>query len=106
MQAPYELRQLSSYRVRGQAPQLPVFVTTFGYTFVSNLRGAGAFVIPVRDIASAPAQNWSPLSGLDVILALYQPELELALAIKAARPRRLRGVDWSAPLGERLSVML
>ena len=105
MQAPYELRLLASYRARGQAPQLPVFVTTLGHTFVSNLRASGVFVIPTRDIDAAPGWGWEALAGLDVVLALYQPELELVRAVRSARPRRLRNIDWSAPMGERMSVM-
>lgn len=106
MQAPYELRLLAAYRGRGQSPQLPVFVTTMGYLFVSNIRASGAYVIPVRDIAAAPQWNWAPVAGLEVILSLHVSNVELARAVASGRPRRLRYIDWSAPLGERITAIM
>jgi hypothetical protein len=102
------LSDLAAERARGRSPVLPVLVSDLGEPFAANLAGAGAWVLPVW--GDAKGWNWPPVCGLDVILALRDPgsawSRDLALAIREARPRRLTVIDWSAPLGERLSPTL
>lgn len=102
------LSDLTDVRRSGRAPALPVVVSDLGEPFAANLAGAGAWLLPVY--GEAATWDWSPLCGLDVILALRSPSSpwsrDLALTIRAARPRRLRVIDWTAPMGERLAAML
>ena len=102
------LSDLADVRCSGRAPALPVVVSDLGEPFAANLAGAGAWLLPVY--GEAATWDWSPLCGLDVILALRAPasawSRELARVVREARPRRMQCIDWSAPCGERLAAML
>jgi type 1 fimbria pilin len=104
----HALSSLAGFRRQGRAPALPVLVTDLREPFTSNLTGCGAMVIEVWK--DAHAWNWSALAGLEVILAFRDPSSDwakgLALAIRDARPRDLTCIDWSSPMGERMSSVM
>jgi hypothetical protein len=81
------LSDLRRLRSQGKAPILPVFVTD-NHIFAANMTSIGAFVVRPHDA------DWRPLSGLEVILCFRQPDdfRDLAMSIRAARPRRLRSL--------------
>ena len=84
-----ELSMLAQLRHRGQAPQLPVFVTDM-QRFQRNMEGVGALVIwtSLND-----PQDWKPLTGLEVYVMLRagysDAGARLCEAVRAARPRVL-----------------
>lgn len=85
-----ELQALAQLRQRGQAPQLPVFVTDM-QRFQRNMDGVGALVIwtPLH-----VSQDWRALAGLEVFVMLANgysnAGARLIEAVRAARPRVLR----------------
>ena len=91
MRAPSELQLLAELRSRGQAPELPVWITN-NATMRVNLTAAGMLAIPVR--SDDWELDWSALAGLDVVLAVSFIDTpvgtRLAVAIRDAQPRRLR----------------
>lgn len=110
MRAPFELTSLSTYRAQGRAPDLPVFLSDLGQPFAGNLTGSGALVIPLWDLQAASLLDWSPIAGLEVMLALRDPTSTnahlFARSVKAHSPRAFYVFDWSAPWGERISAMM
>ena len=110
MRAPFELTDLAGYRAQGRAPELPVFISDFGRVFGENLTGAGSLVIPVWDLQAATTWDWSPIAGLEVLLALRDAASArarmFARALKAHSPRGLYCIDWTARPGERLSTSM
>lgn len=63
-----ELALLAQLRQRGQAPQLPVFVTDM-QRFQRNMDGVGALVIWTPLHAS---RDWRALAGLEVYVMLHE----------------------------------
>ena len=86
------LSDLRHMRQQGKAPALPVVVTA-NRCLARNLESIGAIVL--RPLSDA---DWRPLSGLEVLLDGVPRDV--ALAIRAVRPRRLRAIH------EQLSVIL
>lgn len=103
-----ELSDLGALRAQGKAPVLPVYVTDLRGPFAANMRDVGCMVIRLRP--ESPSWNWTPLAGLAVIMAFDAPAsryaLDVARAIKAAQPRWLRVIDWTAPAGEQWSPVM
>ena len=108
MHAPFELRQLAGLRGIGRSPELPVYLSDLGRQFADNLACCGCLVVPLRD--GAEQWDWTPIAGLEVILAFRCPASgwarEVAVAVKQSRPRWLRVIDWTAPRGERYSPVV
>lgn len=86
MPAPFELRQLADLRRLGKAPAWPIFITD-SWEFARRMRDLGALAIRPNEEC-----DWTPLAGMDVILAFPDwPENTARMrAIRDARPRRLR----------------
>lgn len=103
-----ELSELGALRSQGKSPQLPVYVTDLRGPFADNLRDVGCFVI--RLWRESESWDWTPVAGLEVIMAFHAPAsryaLDVARAIKRARPRWLRVIDWTAPHGEQWSPIM
>lgn len=84
-----ELQALAQLRSRGQAPQLPVFVTDM-QRFQRNMDGVGALVIWT---SLHHANDFRPLAGLEVYVMLANGYSDagarLIEKVRSARPRRL-----------------
>lgn len=84
-----ELAFLANLRCRGQAPDLPVFVTDM-QRFQRNMDGVGALVVwtPLH-----VAQDWRALCGLEVYVILANGYSDagarLIERVREARPRLL-----------------
>jgi hypothetical protein len=100
MPAPFELQALAKLRSRLQSPTMAVFVTD-DWGFAAKLEDLGCLAIRVKP-AEDHACDWSPLAGLQVILAQWRTPLEiesrLGSALLAANPslfETLRRCCWS-----------
>jgi hypothetical protein len=75
------LSDLARLRRLGKAPSLPVFLTR-NPVLSQNLESIGVYVLRER------SGDWRALAGLDVVVDGI--DVETALAIREARPRRLQ----------------
>lgn len=98
MRTPFELEALRILRRRGQCPTMTVFVTDC-WAWADKLEDLGCLAIRVRNPQDAE-HDWSPLSGLSVILLQRRGNYAaLGQAILAAGPADLE--TYQLPKGSR-----